>query len=132
MYCSMQDYEFTENIEALLLHVHGRLNSILTVVMYDSSLWCIRKDEDEGLSLTELLESDSGRWTVALELVATVFMLPFMYIGAHLPHLNIPSVKQTRICLHKMRVDICQSACFVLQSTTPSPSLAGAGSTRRT
>ena len=34
------------------------------------------------MSLGELLATSSGRWTVALEVIATVFMLPFMYIGA--------------------------------------------------
>lgn len=42
------------------------------------------QDEDESLSLGELLDTESGCWTVALETVATVFMLPFMYIGTHL------------------------------------------------
>ncbi|KAK9839401.1 hypothetical protein WJX81_000001 [Elliptochloris bilobata] len=41
------------------------------------------QDEDESLSLRELLDTKSGRWTVALEVVATVFMLPFMYIEYH-------------------------------------------------
>jgi len=40
------------------------------------------QDEDESLSLAELLATSSGRWTVALEVIATIFMLPFMYIGA--------------------------------------------------
>ena len=40
------------------------------------------QDEDESLSLGELLETTSGRWSVVLEVVATVFMLPFIYIGA--------------------------------------------------
>lgn len=58
---------------------------MLVKVSETVSLWRIRKDEDESLSLEELVSTDSGRWTVALEVVATVFMLPFMYIGAHLP-----------------------------------------------
>ena len=48
--------------------------------MLNASAW--PQDEDESLSLGELLASSSGRWTVALEVIATVFMLPFMYIGA--------------------------------------------------
>lgn len=48
------------------------------------------QDEDESLSLRELLQTTSGRWSVALEVTATVFMLPFIYIGAWHSFICIP------------------------------------------